>query len=1216
MLGPGLSDVHARDVEMLTAMGANAVRVYGVQKNYNYHGELWDMLHAANITVMAGFDIYGQFLADRGVMERVKYELRETLRANHHPAIGMWAIGNELNGAWNGWVGDPGDCAGPCLFGGDVALLYSSIDELCQVVVEWGKLCTTVLADVPVPRSVTLRTWTDDPCDRLLPETAGLTAAEAARAELTELGVAPDAACDAVTHCALLDCLWAGYLSERSCPRFGNDYYGDATDDGTFRFGCCCGAPVAHDGVTRWVEVVEQAANLTGIGAWAANVYRGFTFGPLFQTYAASSGKPFVVGEYGIDAYDMTTRRENGDLQSEWVRRLMRELEANAASCVGGCASEVAAGGFVMSWSDEWHKGHDIVQACATDGTDATNPRCADDAIVDCRSDWSRARCVRFWQQGYEPLGCPDYDATAHSRCGLYNRRSQPDDWLNEEWWGIAALVPCAPPPEGYRRAALRPRRLYYELQRAWAGGVGCVVHDANGTALPPPPFDPISYPDCAAAVAAAHTDLATLLTGDLYGRLPFTDEVIDETIPSGSQSARFAARLRLAAALVDPSSSLSTAQRLTIPLTEASNVSAAEAEALAQLRAGSLRNATCTAAIAEQYEHEPETDGCLAQTFVHCLLVDGDGAPVCPPRAPVNVTALIEAAAAAHVAHDSCPAVLEPPPPPSPPVNQWPEGRLTARDRTLYLDGAAWIMRGICYSPVPWGDDPGYAEPYGDYFTTEWEAIFTRDIALFVAMGTRWDASPTQGASHTRSPTPLTPRSSSSLYCRRQHHPAVHVQAVAAPQSLPRRGRGGEPRRRRCLRDGQRRADAAVHGGAAERGGGAAAAECDRGAPPGARDVASGERAQRYEGTRLGHSRGRLAAAAQPHSSHLPILPLQAAGSCSSATTTSLTPTSTRPRWCRPTADACSETTPPPSSLPSTTCARSCTRRAARSARPRSLASLCPRSGCGRRAPSTGRWDGWCSSTRRCAIERRVSDDQRAAHGPRLLLTPLLPHPLLQVRHLDLWAYNAYPGKNFTAFNWDAYAAYVKKPLLISEYGIDAYDSDADPKLNLGFERDDIDVGGGDGSGVFVMGSPRDEIQAEWLLSLIEDLERHSTTCEGELSDASRRPGSQCSAGLLSHLTARSSRYRRRVQGEGGVWRLSDGLGGRALEGARDRCGPPRRAEHADGFGVPRQRPVLPLAVRVRLGRPAPELPASHRPSSLNLSPPQTPRPPSPTPS
>ena len=164
---------------------------------------------------------------------------------------------------------------------------------------------------------------------------------------------------------------------------------------------------------------------------------------------------------------------------------------------------------------------------------------------------------------------------------------------------------------------------------------------------------------------------------------------------------------------------------------------------------------------------------------------------------------------------------------------------------------------------------------------------------------------------------------------------------------------------------------------------------------------------------------------------------------------------------------------------------------------------------------------------------------------------TPPPPHPappLLQVRHLDLWAYNAYPGKNFTAFNWDAYAAYVKKPLIISEYGIDAYDSDADPKLNLGFERDDIDVGGGDGSGVFVMGSPRDEIQAEWLLSLIEDLERHSTTCEGTTCCLYCYRRTHLSP-LIFHLPS----LRRRVQGEGGERRLSDGLGRRALEGARD---------------------------------------------------------------
>ena len=44
--------------------------------------------------------------------------------------------------------------------------------------------------------------------------------------------------------------------------------------------------------------------------------------------------------------------------------------------------------------------------------------------------------------------------------------------------------------------------------------------------------------------------------------------------------------------------------------------------------------------------------------------------------------------------------------------------------------------MRGICYSPVPWGDDPGYAEPYGDYFTSQYEPLFARDLALMAEMG------------------------------------------------------------------------------------------------------------------------------------------------------------------------------------------------------------------------------------------------------------------------------------------------------------------------------------------------------------------------------------------------------------------------------------------------------------------------------------------------
>ena len=46
------------------------------------------------------------------------------------------------------------------------------------------------------------------------------------------------------------------------------------------------------------------------------------------------------------------------------------------------------------------------------------------------------------------------------------------------------------------------------------------------------------------------------------------------------------------------------------------------------------------------------------------------------------------------------------------------------------------YLMRGICYSPTPVGEDPGYAQPYGDYFTDSYEGIWSRDIELFVNMG------------------------------------------------------------------------------------------------------------------------------------------------------------------------------------------------------------------------------------------------------------------------------------------------------------------------------------------------------------------------------------------------------------------------------------------------------------------------------------------------
>ena len=43
---------------------------------------------------------------------------------------------------------------------------------------------------------------------------------------------------------------------------------------------------------------------------------------------------------------------------------------------------------------------------------------------------------------------------------------------------------------------------------------------------------------------------------------------------------------------------------------------------------------------------------------------------------------------------------------------------------RLIMLDCRPFMMRGVSYSPVPWGHDPSYHEPFGDYFTDEFHDI------------------------------------------------------------------------------------------------------------------------------------------------------------------------------------------------------------------------------------------------------------------------------------------------------------------------------------------------------------------------------------------------------------------------------------------------------------------------------------------------------------
>ena len=147
------SDIHARDIDLLEEMGVNTIRVYDVGDSEEGQHEFWERLDNSNISVMAGIELHvptgggwGEWwkepgymmIADSEIKERIKNDIRHLLRTHNHSSIKVWAIGNEMNGVWNNWLGPAGGQECPsqfkCLFGDDIALLYQAVDDLCSVV--------------------------------------------------------------------------------------------------------------------------------------------------------------------------------------------------------------------------------------------------------------------------------------------------------------------------------------------------------------------------------------------------------------------------------------------------------------------------------------------------------------------------------------------------------------------------------------------------------------------------------------------------------------------------------------------------------------------------------------------------------------------------------------------------------------------------------------------------------------------------------------------------------------------------------------------------------------------------------------------------------------------------------------------------------------------------------------------------------------------------
>ncbi|MFA6088734.1 MAG: NosD domain-containing protein [Candidatus Woesearchaeota archaeon] len=136
---------------------------------------------------------------------------------------------------------------------------------------------------------------------------------------------------------------------------------------------------------------------------WGSNVYPGETFGYWFNEYRALSGKPLYISEYGIDAFDNLNQKEYESVHAEWVKNQWLEINA----------SNVTIGSTVMEYSDEW------------------------------------------WKSG---------SFSTHDNGGYVSDRS-PDNYGNEEWWGVMRTV-----KNGTNIDVMRPRQVYYTLRDLFRG--------------------------------------------------------------------------------------------------------------------------------------------------------------------------------------------------------------------------------------------------------------------------------------------------------------------------------------------------------------------------------------------------------------------------------------------------------------------------------------------------------------------------------------------------------------------------------------------------------------------------------------------------------------------------------------------------------------------------------------------------------------------------
>lgn len=213
------------------------------------------------------------------------------------------------------------------------------------------------------------------------------------------------------------------------------------------------------NGDLLFIDIIAQ--EIKGLDIFGTNMYRGISFRDAFEEVKTKLGIPIMLTEFGSDAFNAVTMKEDQLNQTRYLLNNWKELYEQSA---GKGKTGISLGGFTFQFSDGW------------------------------------------WKHGQ------DFDLDVHDNTASWSNQGYREDWvegnnnMNEEWFGICAKGPS----DEYGNYELYPRAAYYALKRAYllkpyAPGTNLETINAHFGNIDP-------YTD----VLTARSDKAALLTEEM----------------------------------------------------------------------------------------------------------------------------------------------------------------------------------------------------------------------------------------------------------------------------------------------------------------------------------------------------------------------------------------------------------------------------------------------------------------------------------------------------------------------------------------------------------------------------------------------------------------------------------------------------------------------------------------------------------------------------